>query len=60
MSVIKGLTHCTFRPLKKCTVKPLGELVINTTLEFKEGEKRTISTRVGERDVVIINAAEKM
>ncbi|MEC2240169.1 hypothetical protein CJ467_16350 [Bacillus velezensis] len=24
MSVVKGLTHCTFRPLKKCTVQPLG------------------------------------
>ncbi|MBY8912110.1 hypothetical protein KY305_04990 [Bacillus sp. YC2] len=24
MSVIKGLTHCTFRPLKKCTEPPLG------------------------------------
>ncbi|WP_421726822.1 hypothetical protein [Bacillus velezensis] len=41
-------------------MKPIGELVINTTIELEEGEKRTISTRVGERDVVIINAAEKM
>lgn len=40
-------------------MKPLGELVINTLIELKEGEKR-ISTRVSDRDVVIVNANEKM
>ncbi|ARW33012.1 hypothetical protein P8807_19115 [Bacillus subtilis] len=41
-------------------MKPLGELVINTTIELKDGEKRIISTRVSDRDVVIVNANEKM
>ncbi|MGQ5113073.1 hypothetical protein ACSOV8_16105 [Bacillus halotolerans] len=40
-------------------MKPLGELVINTVIELKESEKR-ISTRVSDRDVVIVNANEKM
>ncbi len=41
-------------------MRPVGELIINTAIELKEGEKRTISARVSDRDVVIVNAAEKM
>ncbi|USY31710.1 MULTISPECIES: hypothetical protein [Bacillus subtilis group] len=39
-------------------MKPLGELVINTNIEIEGGMKRTMSTRVSDRDVVRISAEE--
>lgn len=31
-------------------MKPLGELVINTNIEIEDGKKRTMSTRVSDRE----------
>ncbi|MGK9265396.1 hypothetical protein KXR56_01830 [Bacillus inaquosorum] len=39
-------------------MKPLGELVINTNIEIEGDKKRTMSTRVSDRDIVRISAEE--
>ncbi|MFC9657372.1 hypothetical protein ACFVIX_16660 [Bacillus subtilis] len=39
-------------------MKPLGELVINTNIEIEGGAKRTISTLVSDKDVVVVSAKE--
>ncbi|MGG3936324.1 hypothetical protein QP564_009640 [Bacillus subtilis] len=39
-------------------MKPLGELVINTNIEIEGGKKRTMSTRVSDKDVVLVSAKE--